>query len=1130
MSIRLLIGRSGSGKTFQCLKEITEQCAQDPLGPPLIMLVPEQASYQTEKSLLESGAVNGYSRAQVLSFTRLSEFVFSHDPGPELPRLSANHRLLITTLMVARRRREGTEPFYQAPGIEEALFDLLSETKQYAASPERLREAINLLEEKLTGKSQVLSSQLHHKLNSISDLCAEYNNVIADKFEDPQDTLVGLHDRIITGSLFQGAQIYIDGFMSLTPVEEKILVALALKSQRLTISLLGDPKRWKMIAHGTRVPKHPVFTPMEEIIGRLQTVLTQNGAKFEETEYIDLDPENCRFKSQDLAFMEQYFFQRGKTTWEKLPTAVSFHELSSPREESRLAVELLAQWIRDHQWKYSEVGILTRDLDLYAPSLEEALRTLRLPYFIDRSQPLDTHPLVLGIQSLIRAVINPSRLNYLIELGKSGFLPVPRHHVDFLEMHQRQYPRSMKEWYSTSPWKMHPSRSPFEDDATKEKQEALPSDIEETRLYISGIVSDFRKQIKETTTNGNVNTGVYLETLASCIDAQIQQLNLSEDDLKILERIGELLGEVREVTENQELEPELITDLVIRSLGQLALPRIPPMLNEVFVGQADRSRQPPIKGVVVLGLAEGSFPRVMTNSSLLNDTEREMLEEVGVDLRLSSRRQFDRETLFAYRALTAASDKIAFLRPKATESGSPATASLYWTELRNRFPAVEPSEVPERYTPGRSWRARELAASALRLLDKTHEIQNKAKTDSASHALAAVKNSTLLEEVKSVKKAAHWANCASLHKDVVTETLKKKLYASATQLESFSKCPFQHYVRYFLRPSEIMEPEFERRDAGLFAHAILHNFTMLLRDQNLLGQNIDEPDLMALYNEAATQPRKRMEANGFYETGTGTLILERLDEILWEMAQWLHASFLDLPFHPSCEEASIRNHEQAEFLPLTITDFPSDWNYSIRGQIDRVDLNGGGDAVVVDYKLHQKSFDFNRWLGEENLQLPIYLLTLENQDPPISVAGGVYLEIISKKTVEELEKSRDYRGIFRSSVVRRSIDPNPNWRKLPFIQGSNGDPDEKPRTWGTPISDQEFDKLLEQSMTFLKSIGEKIVSGDVSISPSRFGNQTACTYCSYRPVCQLDYRLNRPRLKLMRKRADILQTLREEQV
>ncbi len=141
MAVRFLIGRAGSGKTRRCVDEIVDACVADPLGPPIVYLVPEQASYEAEKALLGTGRLNGYCRAQVLSFTRLADYIFAQVPRKARPRLTQAHRELLVTLLVARERRENPGTLASAEGLEEALSDFVSETKQYAMTRERLGEA-----------------------------------------------------------------------------------------------------------------------------------------------------------------------------------------------------------------------------------------------------------------------------------------------------------------------------------------------------------------------------------------------------------------------------------------------------------------------------------------------------------------------------------------------------------------------------------------------------------------------------------------------------------------------------------------------------------------------------------------------------------------------------------------------------------------------------------------------------------------------------------------------------------------------------------------------------------------------------------------------------------------------------
>ena len=60
----------------------------------------------------------------------------------------------------------------------------------------------------------------------------------------------------------------------------------------------------------------------------------------------------------------------------------------------------------------------------------------------------------------------------------------------------------------------------------------------------------------------------------------------------------------------------------------------------------------------------------------------------------------------------------------------------------------------------------------------------------------------------------------------------------------------------------------------------------------------------------------------------------------------------------------------------------------VRGFIDRVDLAPGGEAVVYDYKSSLPAAP-DRWLGERNFQIALYMRAVE-QLLGVRVAGGFY--------------------------------------------------------------------------------------------------------------------------------------------
>ena len=72
MSLRFIIGRSGSGKTDYIINEILNK---QNIGLNAIYIVPEQFSLQAEKDLSQKASGGGILSAEVLTFGRLSHRV-----------------------------------------------------------------------------------------------------------------------------------------------------------------------------------------------------------------------------------------------------------------------------------------------------------------------------------------------------------------------------------------------------------------------------------------------------------------------------------------------------------------------------------------------------------------------------------------------------------------------------------------------------------------------------------------------------------------------------------------------------------------------------------------------------------------------------------------------------------------------------------------------------------------------------------------------------------------------------------------------------------------------------------------------------------------------------------------------
>lgn len=81
MSLQFILGRAGTGKTYTCLEEIRSKLIEDPTGSPIVYLVPDQMTFQSEYDLINTPGIGGMMRAQVFSFTRLAWRVLQETGG-----------------------------------------------------------------------------------------------------------------------------------------------------------------------------------------------------------------------------------------------------------------------------------------------------------------------------------------------------------------------------------------------------------------------------------------------------------------------------------------------------------------------------------------------------------------------------------------------------------------------------------------------------------------------------------------------------------------------------------------------------------------------------------------------------------------------------------------------------------------------------------------------------------------------------------------------------------------------------------------------------------------------------------------------------------------------------------------
>ncbi|MGZ4159381.1 MAG: helicase-exonuclease AddAB subunit AddB, partial [Neobacillus sp.] len=140
MSLRMVTGRSGSGKTSMCLNEIRNRLLENPEGKPIIYIVPEQMTFLSEYRLSTDSELGGMIRAQVYSFSRLAWRILQETGG-----ISRKHLSSVGLSMLIRKiideQKENLHLFQRSAdksGFVQQLEQMITEFKRYCIKPEEL--------------------------------------------------------------------------------------------------------------------------------------------------------------------------------------------------------------------------------------------------------------------------------------------------------------------------------------------------------------------------------------------------------------------------------------------------------------------------------------------------------------------------------------------------------------------------------------------------------------------------------------------------------------------------------------------------------------------------------------------------------------------------------------------------------------------------------------------------------------------------------------------------------------------------------------------------------------------------------------------------------------------------------
>lgn len=1128
MSLQLVVSHDTSLTNDYMKNKIKQELMEDPLGKPILYIVPEQMTFQQEYDLFKHDDIKGSIRAQVVSFSRLAWRVLQEVGGSTKQFISSTG----TQMMLRKIVEQRTEPFNifekatDKLGFLEELDRLITEFKRHQITPEHLEQQLAHTTE---------NKSLYYKLNDLHYIYNHLNRLFQDKYVDGEDQLQLLINSIKNTTLLQDTTIYIDGFHRFTPQELAIIEELLKVANRVTIALVAQED-----AVDEPIDELDLFHQTKETYATLEKLAKEIHIEQEESIYLQERTE----RKAPFIHLQQYFDERPTPRYaHSVKDEVVMREAVHPRAELEGVIQEIFRLVREDGYRYRDIAIFVREPDEYYDLIQTLFRDYRIPVFIDEKRTMLNHPLIEFIRSLFDIIESNWRYDALFRLLKTNFIepsdetyPLTLDAIDTLENYVLAYGiRNKRDWTQEEDW-IYERFQGFTESVQTDRQKEMERKINKYRHQVVTALQSFDESFRSCKTVVERTEVLYTFLEQLHIPEQLEQKRAAYEEEGKLEKAREedqvwqaLINLFDELVEMIGEETTSIADyraIVEAGLEALEFSHVPPSMDHVIVGTIDHSRIGTKKGVFLVGVNEGSWPMKPNVDGIINEEEREFLQHFGLEMAASNRRVLLDDHFYMYLAFTTAHHYLWISYVLSDHEGKTKTPSQMIDRMREFFPELENetlflTDPEEAENVERFMTTREKTRGPLTIQLSRHlrgyriddvwfnvlnwYIEQEGKHDTTYRILR-----SLFYENKAV----------DLQKETIENLLPKKVHASVSRMEMLHRCSYQHFLHYTLRLQERRTYALEAPDIGELFHEALKSITEQLQKDGKDFKDVTKNDSYKYAAQSLAQLNHILKHHVLSSSNRYRYIKRKLEQVIAQatfvLSEQARASGfapvgIELPFGYEKGLSPIR-------IPL-----PHERELILRGRIDRVDKAEQNNHLylrIIDYKSSNHVLSLEEVYYGLALQMLTYLHVVLLQSAKwlgmkASPAGVLYFHVHDAmlRNADAINEEQIEAEIFKQYKMNGLMLSDPDIAILMDEQLASGRSDIVPAaikkdgdfTAYSKVQDEEtFTTLRSYIHMLLERAGVYIVSGNVEINPFENDRGTACRFCPYKSICQFD--------------------------
>jgi ATP-dependent helicase/nuclease subunit B len=1106
MSLKYIFGGSGFGKTYVCLNNIKEELKKDD-NSPLIYIVPEQFTHQSEKNLIDTLEESSLIRIQVLSFKRLGFYLFSKTGGVPKNIIDDVSKAMVIKKIILDKKPELL--YYgqsaEKPGFIDNVGEIITEFFQYNVKIDCLNEVLIKTEK---------NDSLYGKIHDLNLIYQCYMQYLSDDFISNDKILSLLPEKIMSTDILNNCKIWVDSFDGFTPQEIKVLEALIVKSQKINIALtIKDDK----ISYNN-LKESDNFFETKNTLNQISKIANDKNIKIEPPIFLKVANRfsNCK----ELEYLEENYFNNYNTAYKDEVKNICINTSANVYDEVNNVATQILSLVRDKGLKYSDICILTGDIDYYKKVIDLVFYKYDITYFIDKKEDIMLHPVVELVRSSLDIIISNWSYENVCRFIKTGMTSLSSDEISILENYILRFGVKGYKW-SLEQWIYPVESDEFNMDDINYYKEivtvALKPLIEGFNIKKELTVKEYCIKIFKMIEVLNVRTileeqtNYYIET---------ENYDLANKNSQAWHSVCNLFEKIIEVLGEEKISFKEFSKLIESGLKTIEISTIPPVQDKVIIGDFERSRFPKIKALFVIGTNDGKIPKVKDEPSLLNDEEKYKLNDLGINISPDSNRKSYKQQFLIYSAITNSQKYLYFSYITGNLEGKAIKPSPLINKITKMLPKIEIINNNTNISLPKAMFFD--TGSILRNYINTGEIKD---IDKAMY-IWFKENDKYKNKIKFMEECIISSQEDEyLSQKAINEYYGKEIKTSVSRLEKYVQCPYSYFVKYNLNANERKLYELQPIDYGNLFHDILEMFTNIIDSRNLEWCKIQIDEIKPIVDTCIDELLKNSKNEILQSSNKYNYVISQINKTactsIWALIQHIKAG----SFKPYGAEILFKDNS-----PITSINIEIDNNKKIilTGKIDRVDIfsddNNDKYIKIIDYKSGNTKFDLNDLYFGTQLQLIIYIDAFIKNSKKIfgeknvnmSIKpGGVFYFNIKNPIVDMNEKFKEediedliLKSFKMSGIVQSENDiftkMDNNIKGYSKILPVNIKKDGTLGSESSVADIETFDKIREYAINKAKAIGTSIFEGNINVMPFKKGTKTACDYCEYNAICMFE--------------------------